>query len=130
MAKSKTVQSGTAASKAMAGSTISIVKKSAVKFRKKKRVKLLTGDVTWAVWPCVAHGKKSDCVTWVIRDGKEHDLVIYLPSDVFDPATLKSDDNTASSCVVPGAKPGYYEYEVYVDGEFARGCSAPGIIIE
>jgi hypothetical protein len=67
-------------------------------------------------------------IEWKLLDSKPHKLEIDPPKCII-PGSLVINGNHATAEVDPGAKTGYYEYVVHVDGEFADGGSAPGMII-
>jgi len=85
----------------------------------------------WQVWPAIHQASANDSFEWEIRDKQQHKLEIHLPP-VFEPNVLTTQNNKASAKLKPGSvAPGdHFEYEVYVDGQFAHGLSAPGVIIE
>ena len=75
--------------------------------------------------------KHDDVFEWEIRDSKPHKLTVHLPEQ-FDPPSQDTHNNKATAKLTSGsaASAQHFEYEVYVDDEFAHGLSAPGIIIE
>lgn len=109
---------------------IHIVKKTVFDIPEQGRAKK-TDASTWQIWPAIHVAKANESFEWEIRDKQQHKLEIHLPA-VFEPAVLKSENNKASAKLRPGSVTSgdHFEYEVYVDGQFAHGLSAPGVIIE
>jgi hypothetical protein len=109
---------------------IHIVKKTVFDIPEKGKAKK-TEASQWQVWPCIHIASANDSFEWEIRDKGQHRLEIHLPPE-FENTLVTSDNGKASARLRKGAvAPGqHFEYEVYVDGKFAHGLSAPGVIIE
>lgn len=108
---------------AMADATVFIVAKSAL-----KNNKIVAEKQKWVAIDGHPH-HKGNKIEWQILDKQDHKLEIETPS-IVNHDTLRIKGNRGSANIYSGAKPGYYEYYIYVDGEFVEGGSAPGIIIE
>lgn len=109
---------------------IHIVKKTVFSIPAKGRASK-TAATQWQVWPCIQLSQHNDSFEWVIKDSEPHKLTIHLPEQ-FDPPSQETHSKTAKARLKNGASAvgQHFEYEVYVDDEFAHGLSAPGIIIE
>ena len=114
----------------MARNVIHIVKKSVFDIPHTGRATKKEGS-KWQVWPAIHLAKQDDVFEWEIRDKQAHTLTIHLP-EAFEPSTIETSNNRATARLRPGSSLSglHFEYEVYVDGVFANGLSAPGVIIE
>jgi hypothetical protein len=80
----------------------------------------------WVVTPGDKPISRSQTVTWQAVPDAE--LEVFLP-DVFEPHHLKA-KGQVSATVRDNAPIGYYEYEVYCNGQLAVAGSPPVIIVD
>jgi hypothetical protein len=88
-----------------------------------------SGGTQWKVSPPFNPGRAGDLLKLKTAGPDSH--LIELRSDtLFIDSPVKAQGREAIAEIRPDLRPDYYEFEVYIDGQFAEAGSSPGVIIE
>ncbi len=83
----------------------------------------------WRIAPPVAHALPGTDFRIQIADPESHDVEAFAA--IFDPNPATNNGQWVTVHVRDDTqRQRYYEFEVYVDGQFVEANSAPGIIID
>lgn len=88
-----------------------------------------TSGSQWKIFPPVARVARGGFVEVIVAGAASHK--IELRSSIFIPDPVIVEGHSATVQISEkGVSGEYYEFEVFVDGQFVEAGSSPGVIIE